>query len=104
MFNRSLAYIWDEQNKNWTHLHFIDFYKLASTKILTKNQVIEIAEIYVIEQSSSDKKIDLKKTEIDSNILEQYQTLEKVAELRHNLLNSKVFLINNGLEKLNRCF
>ncbi|MFH4966182.1 hypothetical protein V8G69_14370 [Gaetbulibacter sp. M235] len=40
----------------------------------------------------------MKKTEIDSDILDQYQTLEKVAELRHNLLNSKVFFIKNGLE------
>src|SRR5690606_30227801 len=65
------------------------FTSCASTQNLTENQAIEIAESYVIEQGYSDKKIDLKKTEIDSDILDQYQTPEKVAELRHNLLNSK---------------
>ncbi|MCH4554119.1 hypothetical protein [Aestuariibaculum lutulentum] len=65
------------------------FTSCASTQNLTKNQAIEIAESYVIEQGYSDKIIDLKKTKIDSDILDQYQTPEKIAELRHNLLNSK---------------
>ena len=65
------------------------FTSCASTQNLTKNQAIEIAESYMIEQGYSDKKIDLKKTEIDSDILDQFQTLEKTAELRYNLLKSK---------------
>ena len=65
------------------------FTSCASTQNLTENQAIEIAESYVIEQGYSNKKINLKKTKIDSDILDQYKTLEKVAELRHNLLNSK---------------
>jgi len=65
------------------------FTSCASTQNLTKNQAIETAESYVIEQGYSDKIIDLKKTEIDSDILDQYQTPENVAELRHNLLKSK---------------
>ena len=60
-----------------------------STQNLTKNQAIKIAEIYVIEQGYSDKKIDLKKIEIDSDILERYHSPGKIAELRQNLLNSK---------------
>lgn len=65
------------------------FTSCAATQNLTKNQAIEIAESYVIEQGYCDKKIDLKKTEIDADILDQYQTPEKVAELRYNLLNPK---------------
>jgi hypothetical protein len=65
------------------------FTSCASTQNLTKNEVIEIAENYVIEHGYSDKKIDLEKSEIDSDILDQYQTSENVVELRHNLLNSK---------------
>ncbi len=65
------------------------FKSCVSIQNLTKNQAIEIAENYVIEQGYSDKKIDLKKTEINYDILEQHHTPEKVAEVRHNLLSSQ---------------
>lgn len=75
------------------------FASCASTQILTKNQAIEKAESFVIEQGYSDKKINLNRVKIEHNILDQYQTLENVVELRRNLLNSKsvyVKQIKNG--------
>jgi len=68
---------------------FLLLISCASTQNLTKSNAIEIAENYIIKQGYAQTKIDLKKTEIDSDILDQYQTPEKVADLRHNLLNSK---------------
>ncbi len=75
------------------------FVSCASTQNLTKNQIIEIAQKYMIEQGYAEKKLDLNKTRIDSDILDQYRTTKEIIESRYNLLNSKaVFLkkIENG--------
>ena len=68
---------------------FLFFISCASTHNLTKVKAMEIAENFIMEQGYSDKKLDLNKTKIDSDILDQYQEPEKIIELRHNLLNSK---------------
>ena len=65
------------------------FIGCASTQNLTNDQAIDIAEKYVVEQCYSDEIINLEKIKIDPDILDQYQTPEKVSELRHNLLDSK---------------
>jgi len=73
------------------------FTSCASTQYLNKNKAIEIAERYILEQGYAEKKLNLKKTKIDADILDQYQTLEKIAELRHNLLYGKaVYSKQNG--------
>ncbi|WP_396152989.1 hypothetical protein [Flavobacterium sp.] len=84
-------------NKIRIELIFILLILTSNTSIqsLSKNQAIRIAENYVIEQGYSDKIIDLKKTKIDSEILDQYQTSEEIAKLRHNLLNSKAVYSKN---------
>ncbi len=68
---------------------FLFLVSCASIQNLSKNQAIDIAENYVIEQGYSNKKIHLNKTKIDPDILDQYQTPEKIRELRYNLLNPK---------------
>ncbi len=68
---------------------FLLLISCGSTQNLLKNQVIEIAENYVIEQGYSDKKIDFNTINIDYDILDQYNTPEKIASLRYNTLNSK---------------
>ena len=68
---------------------FLFFLSCGTTQNLNKNKAIEIAENYVLEQGYSDKKLDLNKVKIESDILDQYQTFDKIVELRHNLLYSK---------------
>lgn len=65
-----------------------------STQNMTEIRAFEIAENYVMEQGYSDKKMDLNKTKINFDVLDQYRTPEQVIEWRHNLLKPRAVYSN----------